>query len=275
MYNISMSLLDNLKNNLPNIPVRIVFAEKNNERIRTAVERASADNICTPIFADDLQDAARLLSAGEADALVAGVDYSSRDVILTARDTIGTTDNTFSSSFIMDFPNGQLITLADCATCKNPSSSQLVDIVLQTIDTFSCLVNDVPKVALLSFSTFGSGGHDPSIDKIREALDNIRAQKPNLIIEGEIQLDAAVNPEVASIKAPDSVIKGDANILITPDLNSGNILYKSIQQFAGAKAYGPILQGFNKIVSDLSRGSSVDDIYGAILISATRVHSQS
>ena len=221
---------------------------------------------------DSLYYAAILVASNEVSAMVAGIDYTSRDVILVSRDVIGmkTGVNTFSSSFIMELPDDSLITLADCATCKNPNATQLADIAMSTAETNSLILGIESKIAFLSFSTKGSGGKDDSIDKINDAIIIISAAKPELIVDGELQLDAAVNPEVARKKSPESPIRGDANILIMPDLNSANILYKGIQQFAKAKAYGPFLQGFNKSVSDLSRGATVDDIYGNILITVIR-----
>jgi len=250
----------------------IVFPEGDNPKIIEAVERAKTDGIVIPILLQSndhencLEDAAKMVANGQADSMIAGIDYTSRDVILTTRDFIGMSGKTFTSSFIMEFPDGRKLVLADCATCKNPTAEQLADIVLQTSVVAEKVLQTKPKVAMLSFSTYRSGGKDPSIDKIHEALEIIKSKNPDLIIDGELQLDAAMNPEIAAKKAPNSPLRGEANVLILPDLNSGNILYKALEQLAGAKAYGPILQGFNKPVSDLSRGSTVDDIYGVVSI---------
>jgi phosphotransacetylase len=191
-------------------------------------------------------------------------------VILAVRDGIGMIEKTFSSSFVIELIDGQILTLADAAACKNPSAEQLKDIVLQTVETHRAISDDEPKVAMLSFSTFGSGGKDETIDKIREAILLIRNASPGLKVDGEMQLDAAINIVIGQKKAPNSEVAGQANILIAPDLNSGNILYKSIEQFARGKAYGPILQGFNAPASDLSRGSTVDDVIGTAIITAAR-----
>lgn len=252
----------------------IVFPEGDNPKIIEAVERAKRDGIAEFILLHDgdynncLDMAAKMVAGGQADGMIAGIDYTSRDVILTTRDVIGMSGKTFSSSFVMEFPDGKKIVLADAAACKNPTAEQLADIVFQTSEVARGVLDDQPKVAMLSFSTHGSGGKDPSIDKIHDAINIVNSNNPNFVIDGELQLDAAINPEIAAKKAPTSPLKGEANVLILPDLNSGNILYKALEQLAGAKAYGPILQGFNKPVSDLSRGSTVDDVYGVITIIA-------
>ena len=159
-----------------------------------------------------------------------------------------------------EFPDGHRIILGDGATCKNPTDAQLADIIELINDAADRILDEEPLVAMLSFSTMGSGGKDPSMDKIASAMSIIRQRRPDIIIDGEMQLDAAVNPRVGMKKAPDSKVAGQATVLITPDINAGNILYKSIEQFGGAHLAGPILLGFNKPVSDLSRGSTVDDI---------------
>jgi phosphate acetyltransferase len=214
-----------------------------------------------------------MVANGEADAIVAGADYTSRDVILAVRDRIGTTGQTFSASFVIELPDGKVYTVADCAACQNPTAEQLRDIILQTVQTHQAISDDAPRVAGLSFSTFGSGGDkNESILKIRQAVKLVKKSHPDLAIDGEIQLDAAVDEKIGRKKAPNSAVAGRANILITPDLNSGNILYKAMEQFAGGHAYGPILQGFNAPVSDLSRGSTVQDIIGVAIITAARVN---
>jgi phosphate acetyltransferase len=206
-----------------------------------------------------------MVVAGRADAVVAGIDYTSRDVILTARDILGMREGlrAFSSVFLMDLPDGRMYALADCATCKHPTVEQLADIIVCTAESAEKTMGEV-RVAVLSFSTLGGGGHDETIDIARAAISLARERIPELTIDGEMQLDAAVNERVAQKKAPESAVAGRANVLICPDINAGNILYKSMQQFAGAKAYGPILQGFYYPVSDLSRGSTEDDVYGVV-----------
>lgn len=257
-----------------NLVKTIVFPEGDNSKIIEAINSVKSEGLINPIILHKnehencLEAAAKMVASGQADSMIAGIDYTSRDVILTTRDFIGMSGKTFTSSFVMEFPDGHKLVLADCATCKNPTAEQLADIVLQTSEVAEKVLKTKPKVAMLSFSTYGSGGKDPSIDKIHQAMEIVKAQNPDLIIDGELQLDAAMNPEIAAKKAPNSPLRGEANVLILPDLNSGNIIYKTLEQLAGAKAYGPILQGFNKPVSDLSRGSTVDDVVGVIEIIA-------
>lgn len=241
----------------------IAFPEWENENIQEAVKQCI--DIIEPYFVDKLNAAFLAVKSGEADAVIAGVDYSTRDVILAARDNLGLKMDykTFSSLIVMELPDGRELFISDAAVTKNPTKEQLFDIASQSIETVSEL-NIEPKVAFLSFSTNRSGGKDESVDKIEAVLPKIREKYPDIAVDGELQLDTAVNPIVAAKKAPKSSLKGEANVLIVPNLNAGNILYKSIQQFGGAKAYGPILQGFNGVVSDLSRGATVEDIVGTI-----------
>ena len=222
--------------------------------------------------------------------MIAGIDYTSREVILTARDIIGVKNPrnlekpTFSASFIFTKENqaspiGQSVfILGDAAACKHPNAEQLYDITLQTADTaakyFAHLQKKstdpavanflTPRVAMLSFSTLGSGGKDDTISLTQEVLTKVNADQLDLLIDGELQLDAAINPRIGTKKAPNSPVAGYANVLIVPDLNSGNILYKAMEQFGNFTSAGPILQGFNAPISDLSRGSTVLDIVSVI-----------
>jgi phosphate acetyltransferase len=273
-----MSLTDELKKRLSDTPPIIVFPEGYHPSIKQAAKMAEKSGFCQAMLIgtdtdNALQVAADMVQSGEADAIVAGIDFTSRDVILTARDTFGLQSGlkTFSSLFFMEMPNGQIVTLADCATVKHPSAAQLADIIETTNDTVQTVLQITPKIAVLSFSTLGSGGRDHTMDTAAEALRLVRERAPHIVIDGEMQLDAAVHAEIGATKAPDSPVAGQANVLVVPDVNAGNILYKAMQQFAGAKAYGPILQGFSKTVSDLSRGSTIDDIYGVIAVTAIRV----
>lgn len=243
---------------------KIIFPEATNEYIQEAVKNLNQNQICEATAIEmPVEEAAKLVKDQTYDAMVAGVDYSSRDVILACRDRLGVPEGakTFSSLFVCDFADGRRYIVSDGATCKNPTAEQLADIVILAHDAATKILPDTPRVAMLSFSTFGSGGKDPSMDKIKETIALVRARRPDILVDGEMQLDAAVNPRIAAKKATaNSPVAGRANVLITPDINSGNILYKSIEQFAGAKLAGPILLGFNAPVSDLSRGSTVEDI---------------
>ncbi len=248
---------------------KILFPEAYNEFIQNAASRLRNEGVCEPIMeVCDIQKACQMVADGEVDAMVAGIDYSSRDVILACRDIIGMAGpeprpgekKLFSSLFVADLPDGKRFIIGDGATCKNPTEVQLTDIIELIHDAAMRIFDEDPLIAMLSFSTAGSGGSDPSMDKIADAITLVRQRRPDIIIDGEMQLDAAVNPRVGSKKMPHSEVAGRANVLITPDINSGNILYKSIEQFAHAQVAGPILLGFNKPVSDLSRGSTVEDI---------------
>jgi phosphate acetyltransferase len=173
---------------------------------------------------------------------------------------------------IPDFsgPDGHLLIFADVAINPEPTSEQLADIAVASARSAKKLLNWEPRIAMLSFSTKGSASH-PLANKVIRAVELVKNRIPELAIDGELQADAALIPEIASRKVKgNSPVAGKANILIFPDLNSANIGYKLVQRLAGAKTYGPILQGFAKPVSDLSRGASIDDIYSAIVLMAKR-----
>lgn len=221
-------------------------------------------------FKTPLEAAYMVLAAGGADGLVAGLVDNSKQVISSALKNIKLSISTkrASSFFLMDFDKHGIRAFADCGMIINPSAEELAEITLATVQTTQHLLSWEPKVALLSYSTLGSA-HDTSTEKIRAAKKIIETEAPNLKIVGEVQFDAATNPTIARQKLPvNSPVMGDANILIFPDLNSGNIGYKIAEQIGGTQAYGPILQGFSKSISDLSRGSTIDDIIGAASIVA-------
>lgn len=191
--------------------------------------------------------------------------------------TIGAADGvaTPSSCFVMTCPaaagGARVLLFADCAVNANPTSVILADIAIASARSAERLLGETARVALLSFSTHGSAQH-ADIDKVVGALARIRTLRPDLIIEGELQGDAALAPSVASKKTrARSAIAGDANVLIFPDLDAGNIAYKLVQYLGGATATGPLLQGFAKPVSDLSRGATVDDIIAATIMTLAQV----
>jgi phosphate acetyltransferase len=220
-----------------------------------------------------------LVAAGRADAMVGGLQHATQDVILAAMTFIGMEEGiaTPSSLFLMRVPGfegtqGELIVFADCGVAVAPDAGELADIAIATAHTVQALLGWEPRIAMLSFSTKGSGSHE-SIDRVREAMCLVQEREPGLAIDGELQVDAAIVEAVAARKIPEgSPVAGKANILIFPDLNSGNIAYKCVQRFAKGDAFGPFLQGFAKTVSDLSRGSSVADIVGVATMAS--VHAQ-
>jgi phosphate acetyltransferase len=213
------------------------------------------------LLAKPLYRAGVSVATGEAHAMLAGVEHATAKVIEAALMTIGLAEGitTPSSYFLMQWPDRDLL-FADCALNVAPTSKQLAEIVMTTVKNARSILPDEPRVALLSFSTKGSAKHE-SIDRIINAMEIVRSNMPDVLIDGEFQLDAALSPEIAARKvAPGSPTAGRANILIFPDLNAGNIAYKTAVHLGGAKATGPILQGFAKPVSDLSRSATVDDI---------------
>lgn len=210
------------------------------------------------------------------DGLVAGSIASTPDMLRASFNCVGTAPGikTGSSCFVMDLAkpteSGDSVLLyADCGVNPNPDADQLVDIAVATCNTYRSLMGKTPKVAFLSFSTYGSAKHE-LLDKIVEASEKfkakIAAENLDIIADGELQADAALVPAVAKSKAPDSKLAGAANVLIFPDLNAGNIAYKLTQRLAGAGAYGPILQGLARPINDLSRGCTAEDIYGVAAI---------
>jgi phosphate acetyltransferase len=213
---------------------------------------------------------------GEADGLVSGAEHSTGDTIRPALQTIKTKPgiNIVSSSFIMIVPDCEfgdkgMFIFADCAVMPNPNERELAEIAIASAETGRVLCGMDPKVAMLSFSTIGSAKHE-LVDKVKNAVAIAKEKAPGLKIDGEMQADAAIIPKVGKSKAPNSPIAGQANVLVFPDLQSGNIAYKLVERLAKAQAVGPILQGIAKPVNDLSRGCSVDDIVHLVAITSVQ-----
>lgn len=216
-------------------------------------------------------------AVGEAEVTFAGIDNTTGDVLLAGQMIIGLQEgiSTISSIGLCDIPGfegseGSLLAVGDSAVCTNPTAEQLADIAISACDTVKGLLDWEPRCAMISYSTLGSGQGE-LIDKVVEAIGIAKEKRPDLDIDGEFQLDAAIKQSVAAKKVQrESKVAGRANVLIWPDLNVGNTSVKLIQTFGHANAYGPMLQGFNKIVCDCSRGAPVSEIKGNIVISAVR-----
>jgi phosphate acetyltransferase len=218
-----------------------------------------------------------MVAHGDADTMVAGVAIPTRRVIEAGMMTVGLAEgiDTPSSFFLMVVPDflgkgPKSFIYADCGFNVDPTAEELADIAIASAASATELLPDLPRVAMLSFSTHGSAAH-PHVDKVTKAVALVRERQPGLMIDGEFQVDTALVPSVAMVKLKEeSEVAGQANVLIFPDLDSGNIAYKLTQYMANARAIGPVLQGFNKPLCDLSRGASVEDVVAATAVGLRR-----
>jgi phosphate acetyltransferase len=233
-------------------------------------------NIVRELFENPLYYAAMMTREGKVDGFVAGASHTTPDVARAAIRCLGVDEriSIASSCFIMIVPNcpyGQdgTFVFADCGIIPEPNPRQLACISLSAAELTRKVLDFIPRIALLSYSTKGSA-KGKSIEKISEALTLLKEMAPDLVVDGELQVDAAIVPSVARIKYPDSVLGGQANVLIFPDLEAGNIGYKLVQRLAGARAIGPLLLGLNKPCSDLSRGCLAEDIVDCVAVTAIR-----
>lgn len=209
-----------------------------------------------------------------ADGLVSGATHSTADTLRPALQILKTKPGTkLVSTFMLEivpnceYGNNGIFIFSDCGLNPKPTSEELSEIAISSSESYQQIVGDTPKIAMLSYSTHGSAASE-DVDKVREATQLTKEKAPNLLVDGELQLDSAIVPEIGNVKAPGSDVAGKANILIFPDLNSGNIGYKLVERLAKAEAYGPICQGMAKPVNDLSRGCKAKDIVGVVAITA-------
>ena len=225
---------------------------------------------------DNIYFGMMMVKQGYADGLVSGAIHSTSDTLRPALQILKTAPDTklVSAFFVMVVPdckygeNGVFV-FGDCGLNENPNAEQLSEIAISSSNSFKQLIGEEPKVAMLSYSTYGSA-HSELTEKVIEATNLVKQKNLDLCVDGELQLDAAIIPEVAEFKAKGSKLQGQANTLIFPDLNAGNIGYKLVQRFAKAEAYGPLCQGIAKPVNDLSRGCSSDDVAGVVAITAVQ-----
>lgn len=272
------------ENNLTNIKNAIIIDPKNHDKkeaytdllVELRKSKGLTKEEASKLVENPLYLATLMIKAGDADGEVAGADNATGDVLRPAFQVVKTLPgiSVVSGAFIMilndkKFGEDGLMVFADCVVQPDPTAQELAEIAVATGNTARTIAGFEPKIAMLSFSTLGSGKHE-MVDKVVEATRLAKEMAPDMMIEGELQSDAAIVPEVGQKKAPGSKIAGNANVLVFPTMQAGNIAYKLVQRIAGVEAVGPILQGMAAPINDLSRGCSVDDIVNLVAITANQ-----
>ncbi len=275
------------ENNIDISSIKIIEPAKSEhyeEYVQTFYELRKAKGMteekARELILDSTHYAMMMVKSGEVDGLVSGAAHSTSDTLRPALQILKTAPGTklVSAFFVMCVPNCKygedgVFVFSDCGLNANPDAESLSEIAISSGKSFELLVGKTPKIAMLSYSTYGSAKSE-LVDKVIEATRLVKEKSPDLLIDGELQLDAAIIPEVAKSKAQGSAVAGNANTLIFPNLDSGNIGYKLVQRLAKAEAYGPLCQGIAKPVNDLSRGCSTEDIIGVIAITAVQAQNQ-
>ncbi|MGI9604878.1 MAG: phosphate acyltransferase [Acidimicrobiales bacterium] len=279
-------------------PKRIVLADAGDQRAIEAAKILASSGVAEPVLLDDLSAvrtdsvlaaaaevgdradlddplhlAALMVRVGDAHGAVAGASRPTADVLRAGIHILGVAPEVaaISSCFFFVLRDGRTIVYGDCGVLPDPDADQLASVAVSSARTFSQLTGDEARVAMLSFSTKGSAEH-PRVHKVRSATEKARLLAPELPVDGELQFDAAFVPAVGEHKAPDSDVAGSANVFVFPDLDSGNIAYKITERLGGAQAFGPLLQGVNGVLHDLSRGCSAGDIVNVSVIAALQAH---
>ena len=259
-------------------------SEKYDEYVNSFYELRKAKGItiddAKKYMKDNMYFGTMMVKQGHADGLVSGACHSTANTLRPALQILKTAPGTklVSAFFLMIVPNCEYgengtFVFGDCGLVENPSADDLSEIAISSSKSFNKLTGKESKVAMLSYSTYGSA-HSELTEKVVSATQLLKEKAPDLKCDGELQLDAAIVPEIAKSKAPNGTLNGTANTLIFPDLNAGNIGYKLVQRFAKAEAYGPLCQGIAKPVNDLSRGCSADDIVGVVAITSVQASEQ-
>ncbi len=266
----NLTIIDNLKSSKAETYANELYELRKQKGM--TIEKANE------LMQDNVYFATMMIKQNEADGMVSGAIHSTSDTLRPALQIIKQADNinTVSSFFIIETPNSNLgsngtYIFSDCGLVEEPTSEQFIDIAKSSANSFRKIVGEEPKLAFLSYSTKGSA-KSSRIDEIIGVVNELKNSDIDFEVDGELQLDAAIIPEVAKIKAPDSNVAGKANVLIFPDLEAGNIGYKLVQRFGNAVALGPITQGLRKPVNDLSRGCNAEDVVGAVAITCIQAH---